>query len=74
MTFRATQHSWAFLPEDEYDPSAKTLAHYQANSEVLAASERPFRCLEWIGDLLPELENWTVFQDSQRAAEFLEQN
>ena len=74
MTFRSTRHSWAFLPEDEYDPSSITLSHYQANSVVWAASERPYRCLEWIGDLLPELESWNVFQDSQRAAEFLEQN
>jgi hypothetical protein len=72
--FRSSEHSWAFLPEDEYDPSAITLAHYQANSEVLAASERPFRCLEWVGDLLPELEAWTVYQRSEEAAQFLQDN
>jgi len=74
MTFRNTRHSWAFLPEDEYDPSSITPSHYEANSEVLAGSERPYRCLEWLGDLLPELEGWNVFQDAMRAAEFLEQN
>ena len=74
MTFRSTEHSWAFLPEDEYDPSSITISHYEANSAVFAASERPFRCLEWTGDLLPELDNWTVFQDAAKAAEFLQEN
>ncbi len=74
MTFRATQHSWAFLPEDEFDPESITPSHYEANSVVWAASEKPYRCLEWTGDLLPELEAWDVFQDNQRAVELLESN
>ncbi len=74
MTFRSTEHSWAFLPEDEYDPSSITPSHYESNSVVWTTNERPYRCLEWTGDLLPELENWTVFQDAERASEFLQQN
>jgi len=74
MSFRSTQHSWAFIAEDAFDPESITPSHYQANSVVWAASEKPFRCLEWTGSLLPELESWNVFQDSQRASEFLQQN
>ena len=74
MTFRSTRHSWAFIAEVDYNPSTITPSHYEANSVVLSASERPFRCLEWTGDLLPELEALDVFQDAQRAIEFLEQN
>tara|TARA_Y100001938_G_C8002626_1_gene385550 strand:- start:695 stop:919 length:225 start_codon:yes stop_codon:yes gene_type:complete len=74
MTFRSTRHSWAFIAEVDYDPSTITPSHYEANSVVLSASERPFRCLEWTGDLLPELEAWDVFQDAAEAAEYLEQN
>jgi hypothetical protein len=74
MTFRSTEHSWAFITEADYDPSSITLSHYEVNSVVLSASKSEFRCLEWTGDLLPELGNWTVFQDAAEAAEFLEQN
>ena len=54
--------------------SSITLSHYEVNSAVFAASERPFRCLEWTGDLLPELKAWNVFQDAAQAAEFLQEN
>lgn len=74
MTFRSTEHSWAFIAEVDYDPSAITLSHYEVNSVVLSASKSEFRCLEWTGNLLPELGNWTVFQDAADAAQFLEQN
>ena len=74
MTFRSTRHSWAFIAEDDFDPSSITPSHYEANSIVLSASERPFRCLEWTGDLLPELEAWNVFQDAAEAAEYLAEN
>tara|TARA_R110000824_G_scaffold374819_1_gene565445 strand:+ start:331 stop:555 length:225 start_codon:yes stop_codon:yes gene_type:complete len=74
MTFKSTEHSWAFLPESEYDPSEITLSHYEVNLVVVSDSDVSYRNLEWTGKLLPELATWSVFQNAKDAANFLEQN
>jgi len=74
MTYRSDQHSWAFLLESEYDPADITLRHYQQNALVYADSGTAYRCLEWIGTLLEELDSWDVFQTAQDAKTFLERN
>lgn len=74
MTHRSGQHSWAFLLESEYDPADITLSHYQQNAMVYADSETQYRCLEWIGTLLEELDTWEVFQSAEDAKTFLERN
>ena len=64
-------HSWAFLLESEYDPNNITLSHYEVNTVVVSDSGVEYRNLEWTGDVLPELDNWTSFQDAHEASEFL---
>jgi len=46
MTFKSTEHSWAFLLESEYDPSEITPSHYEVNLVVEATSETQYRSLE----------------------------
>ncbi len=74
MPFKATEHSWAFLLESEYDPSEITLSHYEVNLVVEATSETQYRSLEWTGSLLPELDTWEVFQNAEDASAYLERN
>tara|TARA_R110001599_G_scaffold328512_1_gene541968 strand:- start:2 stop:223 length:222 start_codon:yes stop_codon:yes gene_type:complete len=64
-------HSWAFLLESEYNPDDITLSHYEVNTVVVSDSGVEYRNLEWTGDVLPELDNWTSFQDAHEASEFL---
>ena len=71
MTFKSTEHSWAFLPESEYNPDDITLSHYEVNLVVVSDGGIQYRNLEWTGKLLPELEAWDVFQDAHEASEFL---
>lgn len=74
MPFKATEHSWAFILESEYDPSEITLSHYEVNLVVEAASETQYRSLEWTGIVLPELDTWEVFQNAAYASAYLERN
>ena len=74
MNFNATLHSWAFLLESEYNPNDITLSHYEVNTLVVSNSGVEYRNLEWTGDVLPELDNWTSFQDAHEASEFLRMN
>ena len=74
MIFNKTLHSWAFLPDSEYDPNNITLSHYEVNTVVISDSGVEYRNLEWLGDILPELASWDVFQDAQEASEFLRRN
>ena len=75
MKFNRALHSWAFLPESEYKPSDITLSHYAVNEvvfkEVAFEVYEQYRNLEWLGDILPELKNWEVFQDASDASKFL---
>ena len=75
MIFNAELHSWAFLLESEYDPNDITLSHYEVNTIALKQVGEEeyveYRNLEWKGDILPELESWTIFQSATEAAEFL---
>jgi len=71
MTFKSNEHSWAFLPESEYNPDDITLGHYEVNLVVVSDSDVSYRNLEWTGKLLPELDTWSVFQNPKDAAEFL---
>lgn len=74
MTFKSTEHSWAFLPESEYNPDDITLSHYEVNLVVVSDGGIQYRNLEWTGKLLPELEAWAVFQNAKDAANFLRMN
>ena len=74
MNFNATLHSWAFLLESEYNPNDITLSHYEVNTLVVSDSGVEYRNLEWLGDVLPELAAWDVFQDAHEASEFLRMN
>lgn len=75
MNFNSALHSWAFLLESEYDPNDITLSHYEVNTiaykEVGEDEYIEYRNLEWTGDILPELDTWTIFQSAEEAAEFL---
>ena len=75
MTFNESLHSWAFLLESEYDPNNITLSHYEVNTitlkEVGEDEHIEYRNLEWTGDVLPELDTWTIFQNPADAASFL---
>ena len=71
MIFNKTLHSWAFLLESEYNPDDITLSHYEVNTVVVSDSGVEYRNLEWLGEILPELEAWDVFQDAHEASEFL---
>ena len=68
-------HSWAFLLESEYNPDNITLSHYPVNTislkQVGEEEYIEYRDLEWTGEILPELDNWTIFQSATEAAEFL---
>ncbi len=70
----AELHSWAFLLESEYNPASITLNHYEVNTLVVSDSGVEYRNLEWLGDILPELKSWDVFQDAHKSSEFLRNN
>ena len=71
MIFNSELHSWAFLQESEYNPDDITLSHYEVNTVVISDSGVEYRNLEWLGEILPELADWDVFQDAHEASEFL---
>lgn len=71
MNFNATLHSWAFLLESEYNPDDITLSHYEVNTVVISDSGVEYRNLEWLGEILPELAAWDVFQNAHESSEFL---
>ena len=64
-----SHHNWAFLLESEYNPDDITLSYYTCNSVVTGVES--YRCLEWVGEVLPELDNWTVFDDPILASAFI---
>tara|TARA_R110002124_G_scaffold122933_2_gene281602 strand:- start:1600 stop:1824 length:225 start_codon:yes stop_codon:yes gene_type:complete len=74
MIFNKTLHSWAFLLESEYNPDDITLSHYEVNTVVISDSGVKYRNLEWLGEILPELAAWDVFQDAHESSEFLRRN
>lgn len=74
MNFNATLHSWAFLLESEYNPDDITLSHYEVNTVVISDSGVEYRNLEWLGEILPELATWDVFQNAHESSEFLRRN
>tara|TARA_R110001599_G_scaffold64002_1_gene178242 strand:- start:246 stop:470 length:225 start_codon:yes stop_codon:yes gene_type:complete len=74
MIFNKTLHSWAFLLESEYNPDNITLSHYEVNTVVISDSGVKYRNLEWLGEILPELAAWDVFQDAHESSEFLRRN
>ena len=78
MIFNSELHSWAFLLESEYNPDDITLSHYRVNTIVFKQIEEEefvqYRNLEWTGEILPELDNWTIFQSATEASEFLRMN
>tara|TARA_R110000824_G_scaffold12547_1_gene55160 strand:- start:1741 stop:1965 length:225 start_codon:yes stop_codon:yes gene_type:complete len=74
MIFNSELHSWAFLQESEYNPDDITLSHYEVNTVVISDSGVEYRNLEWLGEILPELADWDVFQDAHESSEFLRRN